>query len=70
MPGWRRRGCWRSSRTARIDFSQSQVYTQADRGSEVFVNLRGREPMGIVPAADYARVQEAIMTRCSIGATR
>ena len=44
-----------------IDFSQSQVYTQADRGSEVFVNLRGREPMGIVPAADYARVQEAII---------
>ena len=44
-----------------IDFSQSQVYTQADRGSEVFVNLRGREPMGIVPPADYERVQEAII---------
>ena len=42
-----------------IDFSRSQVYTQADRGSEVFVNLRGREPMGIVPPADYGRVQEA-----------
>ncbi len=44
-----------------IDFSRSQVYTQADRGSEVFVNLRGREPMGIVPPDDYVRVQEAII---------
>lgn len=44
-----------------IDFTQSRVYTQADRGSEVFVNLSGREPMGIVLAKDFERIQEAIL---------
>jgi hypothetical protein len=37
------------------------AYVQTDRGSEVYVNLKGREPMGIVPASEYEKVQEAII---------
>ncbi len=44
-----------------IDWSRSAAYVQADRGSEVWVNLKGREPMGIVPPDTYEEVQEAII---------
>jgi len=44
-----------------IDWRRSVAYIQADRGSEVYVNLRGREPGGIVSPADYEKVQEAII---------
>jgi predicted AlkP superfamily phosphohydrolase/phosphomutase len=47
--------------TRRIDLTRSKVYTFPDRGAEVFVNLAGREPFGIVPPEDYAAVQEAII---------
>ncbi|HEV2357578.1 MAG TPA: alkaline phosphatase family protein [bacterium] len=44
-----------------VDWRRSAAYTQADRGSEVYVNLRGREPEGIVAPEEYERVQEAIV---------
>jgi len=44
-----------------IDWSRSAAYVQADRGSEVYVNLKGREPMGIVPPERYEEIQEAII---------
>lgn len=44
-----------------VDWSRSVAYVQADRGSEVWVNLRGREPMGIVPPDRYGETQEAII---------
>ncbi len=44
-----------------IDFSHSQVYMQADRGAEIWVNLQGREPMGIVPLDQYERVQAQVI---------
>ena len=44
-----------------IDFEHSKVYTLATRGSEIFVNLEGREPMGIVPSEDYEVIQEAVI---------
>lgn len=44
-----------------IDFSRSRVYVMPDRGSEVWVNLRGREPMGAVPSEEYEQVQEAVI---------
>jgi predicted AlkP superfamily phosphohydrolase/phosphomutase len=44
-----------------IDFEHSKVYTLATRGSEVFINLEGREPMGIVPAEDFETVQEEVI---------
>jgi len=47
--------------TRRIDFSRSQVYTWPERGAEIFVNLAGREPMGIVPPSQYEAVQEMII---------
>jgi predicted AlkP superfamily phosphohydrolase/phosphomutase len=45
----------------RIDLSQSQAYVIAARGCEVYVNLQGREPCGIVRPEHYAQVQEAII---------
>lgn len=44
-----------------IDWEKSVAYTQADRGSEVYVNLKGREPMGIVPPEQYTKVQTEIV---------
>lgn len=44
-----------------IDWGRSAAYMQADRGSEVYVNLQGREPMGSVPPDQYEAVQEAII---------
>ena len=45
----------------RIDRSRSKAYTLAARGCEVYVNLHGREPGGIVPPDQYERVQEEII---------
>jgi predicted AlkP superfamily phosphohydrolase/phosphomutase len=44
-----------------IDWARSQVYTSADRGAEVFINLRGREPSGIVAPDDFERLQEQVI---------
>lgn len=43
------------------DWTRSAAYIQSDRGSEVYINLKGREPTGIVPADKYEEVQEAII---------
>ena len=47
--------------TREIDLSKSLTYTWPERGSEIFVNLQGREPTGVVPAEDYEKVQERIL---------
>ena len=47
--------------TRAIDLTRSRVYTWPERGSEVFVNLGGREPSGIVPSEEYEAVQEEIL---------
>ena len=47
--------------TRHIDMDRSLVYTWPERGSEVFVNLAGREPTGIVPPGEYERVQDRII---------
>jgi len=44
-----------------IDRTRSKAYVIAARGCEVYVNLRGREPGGIVPPDRYERVQEEII---------
>jgi predicted AlkP superfamily phosphohydrolase/phosphomutase len=49
------------ARNQTIDWRRSVAYVQADRGSEVYVNLKGREPLGIVEPADYEKVQEAVI---------
>jgi hypothetical protein len=43
------------------DWERSRVYTLADRGAEVFVNLKGREPRGVVEPAEFERTQEAVI---------
>jgi predicted AlkP superfamily phosphohydrolase/phosphomutase len=45
-----------------IVWSRTRVYLKGDRGGlELFVNLQGREPHGIVPLAEYDQVQEKIL---------
>jgi len=44
-----------------IDMSRSKAYTWPDRGAEVFVNLAGREPTGVVPPEAYESVQEQVL---------
>lgn len=47
--------------TREIDFARSKAYTLATRGSEIFVNLEGREPFGIVPPEKYEDIQEEVI---------
>jgi predicted AlkP superfamily phosphohydrolase/phosphomutase len=44
-----------------IDFERSKVYVLPDRGSEVYVSLRGREPFGTVPPGDFDAVKDAVL---------
>jgi len=45
-----------------IDFSRTRAYTKRSRqGTEIFVNLKGREPEGIVEPEDLEKVQEAVI---------
>jgi len=45
-----------------VDWSKTQAYVRPTRsGSEIYVNLVGREPHGIVPPEDCAAVQERIV---------
>jgi hypothetical protein len=50
-----------NAQTRQIDLTRSQTYTWPGRGAEVFVNLAGREPTGIVSAGEYAAVQDRII---------
>jgi len=45
----------------RIDYAGSVAYVIPARGCEVYVNMCGREPNGIVATSDYERVQESII---------
>jgi predicted AlkP superfamily phosphohydrolase/phosphomutase len=48
----------------RIDWSGTRAYCPSAPGSGVWVNLRGREPQGIVePGAEYERVVEEVRAR-------
>ncbi len=45
-----------------IDWSRTRAYTKRQRqGTEIFINLKGREPQGIVDPADYEKTQEAVI---------
>jgi len=45
-----------------IDWQNTQAYTKrARQGNEIYINLKGREPQGIVSAADRPRVQKQIL---------
>lgn len=48
--------------TLEVDWGRTVAYIRPTRsGAEVFVNLAGREPAGIVAPADYERVQERVI---------
>lgn len=45
-----------------VDWARTRAYIRPTRsGSEVFINLAGREPHGIVGPADYEQVQERVI---------
>jgi predicted AlkP superfamily phosphohydrolase/phosphomutase len=44
-----------------IDWSQTLAYASPVSQSGIFINLQGREPDGIVPAADYDRLRHRIL---------
>jgi hypothetical protein len=45
-----------------IDWAHTSAYTKRDRqGTEIYINLQGREPRGTVKPEDYARVQETVI---------
>jgi predicted AlkP superfamily phosphohydrolase/phosphomutase len=45
-----------------IDWRQTKAYTKRSRqGTEIFINLQGREPGGTVRAEDYEAVQEKVI---------
>ena len=45
-----------------VDWSRTQAYIRPTRsGSEVFVNLEGREPHGIVPTREYEALQRRLV---------
>jgi hypothetical protein len=45
----------------RIDLERSRVYMLPDRGSEVYVSLRGREPFGRVSPEELDSVKEEVL---------
>lgn len=45
----------------KIDLERSRVYLLTDRGSEVYVSLKGREPFGTVPPEELDAVKEAVL---------
>ncbi|MBC7237504.1 MAG: alkaline phosphatase family protein [Chloroflexi bacterium] len=47
--------------TRKIDMSKSPTYTWPGRGAEIFINLQGREPTGVVPPEEYTEVQDRIL---------
>lgn len=45
-----------------IDWRSTQAYTKrTGQGTEIYVDLKGREPHGIVEPRDYEKVQEAVI---------
>lgn len=43
------------------DWLRSATYLIPERGSEIFINLKGREPQGFVDTANYHQIQDRII---------
>jgi predicted AlkP superfamily phosphohydrolase/phosphomutase len=50
-------------REAGIDWSRTSAWGEGGYYSRIFLNVQGREPEGIVPAADYERVRDDLARR-------
>ncbi len=48
--------------TPAVDWARTQAWSEGGYYARVFLNLRGREPEGIVPEADRGRLREEIRT--------
>ena len=46
-----------------IDWSRTTAWGDGGYYARVFLNVEGREPEGIVPAADYERVRDELAAR-------
>ena len=52
-----------SIETVGVDWSRTTAWGEGGYYSRVFLNVRGREPDGIVPAEDYERVRDELARR-------
>lgn len=46
-----------------VNWSQTRVWSEGGYYARIFFNMRGREPQGVVPAADYESFQNEIKAR-------
>jgi len=47
----------------RVNWSKTRVWSEGGYYARVFFNVQGREPQGVIPAADYESFQSEIKTR-------
>jgi predicted AlkP superfamily phosphohydrolase/phosphomutase len=47
----------------KVNWGKTKVWSEGGYYARVFFNVQGREPQGVVPAADYEAFQEEIKTR-------
>jgi predicted AlkP superfamily phosphohydrolase/phosphomutase len=52
-----------STRDCGIDWSRTSVWAEGGYYSRVFLNVEGREPDGVIPAADYERFRDELIER-------
>ena len=48
---------------AQVDWSRTAAWGEGGYYSRLFMNVQGREPQGVVPAADYERVRDELVAR-------
>ena len=46
-----------------IDWSKTQAWGEGGYYGRVFLNVQGREPQGIIPAADYGKVRDELASK-------
>ncbi|MBA2428024.1 MAG: alkaline phosphatase family protein [Actinobacteria bacterium] len=60
------KGAWKRAKSAahgNIDWSKTRAFSSPNPQQGIYVNLEGREPNGIVPAAAYESVRDEIIER-------
>ncbi len=50
-------------RTLKVDWSKTRVWSEGGYCAQVFFNVQGREPQGVIPASQYESFQEEMKAR-------